>query len=117
MAAEIVQKQRKPRGEGRRWQRGQSGNPAGRAPGTRNRATVLAEALFDGEAETLVRKAVTMALDGDPAAMRLCISRIMSPRRDRPVRFALPPLATAADASRALASIAAAVAGGEIAPG
>jgi hypothetical protein len=39
------------------------------------------------------------------------------PRRERPVRFQLPPLHSAADAAGAMASIAAAVAAGEITPG
>ena len=37
---------------------GQSGNPAGKKPGTRNRATRALEELLDGEGEALTRKAV-----------------------------------------------------------
>jgi hypothetical protein len=36
---------------GRPFPPGVSGNPAGRLPGTRNRATMAVEALLDGEAE------------------------------------------------------------------
>jgi hypothetical protein len=32
------------------FEKGQSGNPAGRPPGSRNKATILAEAMFQGEA-------------------------------------------------------------------
>ena len=39
------------------------GNP-GRRPGSRNKATVAVEALLDGEAEKLTRKAIEMALAG-----------------------------------------------------
>src|SRR5262245_33233647 len=39
---------------------GQSGNPAGKKPGTRNRATLALEALLDGEAEALTKKAVEL---------------------------------------------------------
>src|SRR2546430_12330693 len=77
--------------------KGRSGNPAGRVPGTRNHATVLAEQLFDGACGALANKAVAMALEGDAAALRLCIGRIIGPRRHRPTSFALPPLRTAAD--------------------
>ena len=34
---------------------GQSGNPAGKARGTRNKVTLAIEALLDGEAEALTR--------------------------------------------------------------
>ena len=64
----------------------------GRPPGARHAATLAAEALLDGEAEALTRKAVEMALEGDPVALRLCMERVLSPRRDRPVRFALPAI-------------------------
>ena len=30
------------------WKKGQSGNPAGKKPGTRHKATILAERLLDG---------------------------------------------------------------------
>jgi hypothetical protein len=58
---------------------GCSGHPAGPAPGTRDRATMLAEQLFDGASSALANKAVTVA--GDAAARRLCIGRIIAPRR------------------------------------
>ena len=99
---------------GRPFQKGTSGNPAGRPPGARNRATMAAEALLDGEAEALTRKAVEMALDGDVTALRLCLERICPPRRDRPVSLALPPLETAADAPKVMAAIVQAVAVGDL---
>jgi hypothetical protein len=43
---------------GRPFVKGRSGNPAGRRPGSRNRATLAAAALLAGEAEALTRKAV-----------------------------------------------------------
>ena len=52
---------------------GVSGNPAGRLPGTKNRATKAAEELLEGEAEALTRKAVELALEGDTVALRLCL--------------------------------------------
>ena len=52
---------------GRPFPPGVSGNPAGRLPGTRNRATMAAEALLDGEAEALTRKAIDAARSVDPA--------------------------------------------------
>ena len=73
-----------------RYKPGESGNPAGRPPGTRNRATESAELLLEGEAEALTRKAVELALGGDPAALRLCLDRLIAPHRERLVAFALP---------------------------
>ena len=68
---------------GRPLEKGRSGNPAGRRPGSRNKATLAAAALLAGESEALTRKAVELALAGDPTAMRLCIERLLPPSRER----------------------------------
>lgn len=73
---------------GGRFQPGQSGNPAGRVKSTRTRATLAMDALLEGEAEALTRKAIEMVLDGDGPAMRLCLDRLCPPRRDHHVPFA-----------------------------
>ncbi len=95
---------------------GQSGNPAGRPKGSRNATTVALEILLDGQAEALTNKAVEMALDGDMAALRLCMDRILPPRKDRPVTFDLPAIKSAGDAAAVTSAILAAVASGEITP-
>jgi hypothetical protein len=105
------------RGRGRPFPKGQSGNPAGRPRGSKNRATRAAELLLDGEAEALTRKAVEMALAGDPAALRLCLDRTVAPRRDRAIDLALPPIHSAADILGAIKVVAAAVGRGAITPG
>ena len=113
------QKQQKPKGKprGLSFRKGQSGNPGGRAVGSRNRATVIAEQLLDCEVRALTRKVLEMALAGDAVAMKLCLDRIICPRRERPLRFTLPPIETAADLHGAMAAITAAVARGEITSG
>ena len=116
MAANPLQKQ-PARGTGRRFEKGQSGNPKGRAPGSRNEATRMAELLLDGEAAALTRKAVELALDGDAAALRLCLERVLAPRRERTVEFALPQIRGAADLGTAMAAITTAAAEGRISPG
>ncbi len=93
----------------------QAGNP-GRPKGARNKASLAAEALLDGEAEALARKAIDMALAGDTTAMRLCLERIMPARRDRPVSFAMPQISSASEAAQAASAIVAAVALGELTP-
>ena len=102
---------------GRPFSKGRSGNPGGKPRGARHRTTLAAEALLDGEAEALTRKAVEMALAGDSTAMRLCLDRILPPRRERPFNFKLPALKSAGDAAGAMAAIASAVASAEITAG
>jgi hypothetical protein len=90
---------------------------AGRPKGARNKTTLAVEALLDGEAEAITRKAVEMALEGDVTAMRLVMDRIMSPRKARPIMFTMPKMETAADAVKASAALVDAVAAGDITPG
>ena len=80
------------RPRGRPFEKGRSGNPVGRRLGSRNKATLAAAALLAGEAEALTRKAVEMALAGDPTAMRLCMERVLPPCRERTVKFSLPSI-------------------------
>ncbi len=98
----------------RGFQPGQSGNPAGRPKGARNKTTLAIEALLDGEAEAISRKAIALAKDGDMTAIRLCMDRIVPPRKDRPVPFPMPKMESAADAVKASAAVIAAVAEGEL---
>ena len=51
---------------GRPFEKGGSGNPLGRRVDCRNKTTVAAAALLAGEAEALTRRAVELALVGDP---------------------------------------------------
>jgi hypothetical protein len=103
--------------QGGRFEKGRSGNPRGRPVGARHKATLAAEALVDSEAERLTRKAIDLALAGDVPALRICLDRLLPPRRERPVHFTLPSLRSATDAAAAMAAITAAVAAAEITPG
>ena len=112
---------------GRPFEKGRSGNPGGRRRGSRNKATLAAAALLEGESEALTRKAVEMALSGDPTAMRLCMERVLPPCRERTVKFRLPPVEgtltgdscgpSFRDVSRAMNAVTSALAHGEITPG
>lgn len=72
-------------GRNGRFRPGQSGNPAGRRRGTRNRATNIALALLDGEGEALTRKAIEMAHAGNETMLKLCLERIIPRARPVPV--------------------------------
>lgn len=89
---------------------------AGKAKGTRHKATIACEALLEGQVEQLTQKAIQMALAGDVQAMRICMDRLAPPRKDRPVAFALPKISSAEDHPAALAAIMVAVAGGDLTP-
>jgi hypothetical protein len=106
------QKQQKGRPRGRPFAKGQSGNPRGRPPGNRNKATRAAEALLAGEAEALTRKAVQMALSGNAVALKLCLERLVAPRREPAAELALPPMREVGELPDAMAALAAAVARG-----
>ena len=86
------------------FQKGQSGNPAGRPRGSRNKTTVLMQNLLEGEAEAIARKAIEMAKDGDMTAIRVCMDRLASVRRKDPIAFELPPVGKARDAAAAIAA-------------
>ena len=101
---------------GKPFKKGKSGNPGGRPKGARNKATMMAEALFDGEAEKLARKAVNLALKGDTTALRLCIERVLPTRKDRPVEFALPDTGTPTGLVEGMAAILDAVASSDLTP-
>ena len=111
---------RQPENSGRkqdtRFKPGQSGNPAGKPRGARHKTTVAVEALLDGEAEVLTRRAIERAKEGDITALRLCLDRIAPPRKDRPVAFRLPKVERAEDTVKASAAIVEAVASGELTP-
>jgi Family of unknown function (DUF5681) len=99
---------------GRPFGKGTSGNPSGRPRGARNRTTLAAEALLDGEAEALTRKAVELALGGDIHALRLCLDRLIPPRREQPLDIEVRKLDSLHDARHAMADVVAAAARGDI---
>ena len=98
------------------FSKGQSGNPSGRQPGSRNKATLAVEALLDGEAEALTRKAVELALAGDTTALRLCLDRLAPPRKGRPITLAVGDVKSLNDLSAVQGEVVAALARGELTP-
>jgi hypothetical protein len=98
------------------FQKGQSGNPAGRPAGSRNKATLAAEAMLEGELERLTREAIDRAMDGDPLLLRLCITRLMPAPRGRRVQLDLAGGGDVADVAASLEATIRAVAEGVISP-
>jgi len=80
---------------GNPFQKGRSGNPAGRRPGAR----------------------IEAAYAGDPMALRLCVERLLPVCRERAVKFKLPPIESPADIAAAMKAVTAALAAGVITPG
>ena len=99
-----------------RFPKGASGNPKGRPKGSRNKSTVAAETLLDGEAEKLTRKCVELALEGDTVALRLCLERILPPRKTRALSVSFPEIRVADDILPAVKAVAAAVSRSEVTP-
>ncbi len=99
-----------------RFQPGRSGNPAGKAPGTRNRALVILDKLGEDSAADVVRAVIEAAKGGDVAAARAVLDRVWPIRRGKPITLDLPPVTGAADLPNALAAVTAAMAAGEISP-
>jgi hypothetical protein len=96
------------------FSRGTSGNPAGRPSGSRNKATLLMEAMLEGEVEQLARKAIELAKKGDTQALRLCMERLMPPRKERLVEFDLPPIRSINDISQGMTAIVTAISEGKL---
>lgn len=99
-----------------KFKKGQSGNPNGKPKGARNKATLAMEALLDGEAEAITRKAIEKAKEGDMVAIRLCLERILPTVKSRPIEIDLPPIESAQDIQGAQGAVIAAMANGEITP-
>lgn len=88
---------------------------SGRPKGSRHRTTLAVEALLEGEAEALTRRAIEAALNGDGAALRLCMERIAPARRGNTVHLDFGgPVSTLADLRRATGLLFEALANGEV---
>src|SRR5271166_2444005 len=98
------------RPRGRPFEKGNGG----RRPGSKNRTTIVAEALLKGEEVALVRKAIELAKAGDGPMLKFLLDRILP--KERSVRVDLPAMDRSSDAVDALAAVIDAVGAGQIAP-
>jgi hypothetical protein len=90
------------------FEKGQSGNPAGRPRGSRSRATMVLQDMLQRDAESIARTAINLAKHGNIAALRICMDRLLPPRRHEPVTLDV------ADTIAATSAIVAAVAAGDL---
>src|SRR5215207_8257838 len=58
------------------FEKGQSGNPAGRPRGSRGRATMALQDMLERDAESIARTAINLAKHGNIAALRICMERL-----------------------------------------
>jgi hypothetical protein len=96
-----------------RWKPGESGNPAGRKPGTGHVAKL--RAAIAEHLPSLLDTVVMRALGGDMGAARLLLERTIAPlRAEEPAHPLALPDGSLTDQGRAVLK---AVAAGELAPG
>jgi hypothetical protein len=96
--------------------KGESGNPVGRPPGSRNTKTLLCEAMLGAESEGLARRLIDLAHAGDKTALRLCADRVLPCGVNRPIVIDLPQVDDGESARRAIKAVIAATGKGELAP-
>jgi hypothetical protein len=72
--------------------------------------------MLSDHGEALVKKCVVMALQGDMAALRLCMERLVAPCKQSPAQFRLPSISTAAELVQAQAAILDGFSRGQLAP-
>ncbi len=87
---------------------------SGRKPGSKNRTTLVAESLLEGESEELMRTAVALAKDGDVVLLKFLLGRMLP--KERSVRVELPPMDGDFDAVAAMEAILVAATTGQILP-
>jgi hypothetical protein len=86
----------------------------GRKPGSKNRTTLVADALLKGEEVELIRKAIELAKAGDVPMLKFLLERILP--KERTVRVELPDLVGSPDAVEAMAVLIEAASTGQISP-
>ena len=85
-----------------KFEKGNKASP-GRPVGSKDKRTELRE-LLQPHAKDLLQKAVELALDGDPQALRMCIDRLVPTLKAtaEPAAMALPTTGSLADQAAAV---------------
>lgn len=94
---------------------GQSGNPAGKPKGARDKRSAFRD-LLHPHAKELIAKTVEMAKKGDATCLRLCLERLVPALKPETIPIALPALVAAGSVTDQGRAVLAAVASGELSP-
>jgi hypothetical protein len=100
-----------------RWQKGTSGNLAGKPTGSRNKATLAVLTLMEQGAKEITEAVVAAAKTGDLTAARMILDRLAPHAKERPVSVDLPDTSTVEGINAAQQAILQAVAAGDLLPG
>jgi hypothetical protein len=98
------------------FQKGKSGNPQGKKPGTRHKATLAALQLLDGDLQDITRVCIDKAKGGDLQACKLVLDKLIPNCRERSISVQLPPMGGAAEVPQAVVATLEAVSQGQISP-
>lgn len=100
-----------------RFLKGCSGNPRGKAKGTKNHATLAAENLLKGELESICRRLIQEATSGNMQAIKMILDRVLPPKRTPSTHFDLPNFEGSAGVMNAISSVMKAVSQGNLSIG
>lgn len=102
------------RGPGRPFQKGQSGNPAGRPPGSHNKLRAAIQQAIEEHAAALVDKALQLAFGGNLQAIKLLFSQL-PPEREQ-IEIELPKISSMTDIVAANEALFIAIGQGRLSP-
>jgi hypothetical protein len=88
----------------------------GRPAGSRNKATLALEALIEGQGEDVVNTIIAAAKNGDLAAAKALLDRLVPTRKSAPLSASLSPISGARDLEPALLEVFNRLADGSLTP-
>ena len=98
-----------------KFEKGNAGGP-GRPAGSRNSVNQILDQLAVDGAETLVKKMIAVASEGDRVAARLVLNRIWSAPKGRAVPVEMPEIRSPRDLLAAHTAVSSALAAGTLTP-
>lgn len=97
-----------------KFQKGHSGNPKGRPLGARNKATLIAEELLEGDIEGVCRRLIKEALSGNVQAIKLVLERVLPPKKGSIVSLRIPRVKSSSDPLKVMSAVFDAISNQEI---